>query len=246
MLELINKIVGRRFGRAPAKRKPARPHGRRRLGFEALEGRQLLTSVSGSIAAIEVNEGTQTDIFAIGDDHQVYMETTDGVGVWTAWKLTQPGTVDQIAVAHDGAGNLHLFAIRDDHQVWEEDQVNGVWSSWTLTRAGYAQDIAVQPTVVPGSALQVFIIGSDNQVYSESAIQGGGWSDWTLTRAGIAKQIGVSMDSIGVTHVFAIGADNQVWTEHSITGGGWSVWTLTQTGAVQEISTPTVTTSQGA
>ena len=246
MLDLINKFVGQRLGRTPAKRKPARLQNRRRLGFEALEDRCLLTgtTVSGAIAAIQVNQGTQTDIFAIGTDSQVYMETSNGVGGWNAWKLTQAGTVKEIAVAHDGAGNVHLFAIRDDNQVWEEDLVNGAWTGWTMTHAGYAQDIATQATVVPGTALQVFIIGSDQQVYSESANSGGGWSNWTLTHAGTAKQISAMMDSIGETHIFAIGTDNQVWTEHSVGVGAWSIWTLTQPGTVQEITTPTATTSQ--
>ncbi|HVU87988.1 MAG TPA: hypothetical protein VHD36_11765, partial [Pirellulales bacterium] len=245
MAEFFDKLVDRFFGRTPSRRKPARRPNRRKLRFETFEDRCMLSGTSGSIDAIQVNQGSQTDVFAIGNDHQVYLETSNGLGGWNAWTLTQAGTVKEIAVAHDGSGNLHVFAIRDDNQVWQEQQVNGAWTAWTLTQAGFAQDIATQPTVAPGGALTVFIIGSDNQVYDES-VTGGGWSNWTLTRAGTAKQISVMMDASGETHVFAIGMDNQVWTEHAIPGGGWSVWTLTQTGAVQEISTPTATTATAA
>ncbi|HEY4313095.1 MAG TPA: hypothetical protein VGN12_26820 [Pirellulales bacterium] len=246
MADFIGKIVGWRRGTAATKRKSTRPQRGRRLGFESLEDRRVLSGspVSGSIASIQTNQGTQTDVFAIGTDHQVYLETSNGLGGWNAWTLTQAGTVKEIAAAHDGAGNLHLFAIRDDNQVYQEVLQNGVWSAWSLTQAGYASDIAAQANVAPGSSLQLFIIGSDSQVYSESTTSSGSWSPLALTRAGTAKQISVMMDSVGETHVFAIGADNQVWTEHSITGGTWSVWTLTQTGIVQEISAPTATTAQ--
>jgi hypothetical protein len=242
MADLFGGFVARLFDSKSAQRKPTRRQPSRRLAFESFEERRMLSGTAGTIDAIQVNQGSQTDIFAIGNDHQVYLETSNGAGGWNPWNLTQAGTVKEIAVAHDGSGDLHVFAIRDDNQVWQEQQVNGVWTAWTLTHAGYAQDISAQANVAPGGALTVFSIGSDNQVYSES-LNGGNWSDWALTRAGTAKQISVMMDSTGETHVFAIGMDNQVWTEHAIQGGSWSVWTLTQPGVVQQISAPTATTS---
>ena len=91
----------------------------------------------------------------------------------------------------------------------------------------------------------MFIVGADNQVWSESSNATGGWDSWTLTQPGQVQQISVLMDSSGATHVFAIGMDSQVWYENSLGNGVWSGWSLTQTGAVQQIATPTVTTSQG-
>ena len=60
----------------------------------------MLSGTSGTIASIQVNQGSQTDVFAIGNDHQVYLETTNGTSGWNPWNLTQAGTVKEIAVAH--------------------------------------------------------------------------------------------------------------------------------------------------
>jgi hypothetical protein len=92
---------------------------------------------------------------------------------------------------------------------------------------------------VKGAPFHVFIVGADNQVYSESANASGGWNGWTLTQPGAVQQISVTMGGSGMSgteHVFAIGMDNQVWYENHLSNGSWSGWSLTQPGDVQQIS----------
>jgi hypothetical protein len=116
-----------------------------------------------------------------------------------------------------------------DHQVYDETyQGKGMWSSWALTQPGYVALISA-PTVSPGQgALQVYAIGADDQIWTETSANN--WHSWTRTQTSTAESLSVVDGANGVSSVFAIRDDLQVYVENS--GKPYSPWQLTSGGIV--------------
>jgi len=87
---------------------------------------------------------------------------------------------------------------------------------------GWSKDIEVAKNA--DGRLEVFAIGSDNQVYHIWQITpGGGWSGWAGIPGGIGyKEIDVGRNLDGQLEVFAVGVDNFVYT--SWQRDGWNGW----------------------
>jgi hypothetical protein len=151
--------------------------------------------------------------------------------------------------AFDVLGNLHVFAIRPDGQVYVETEIGvNQWSNWALVYPGQALQVVTPMTTTSTSlVLQVYILGTDHQAWTSTYnATTKGWNTWSLTASGKVEEISAMSNTLGNTLIFAIGTDGQVWYETStpspktLNGRGWSGWTLTYPGRALAITAPII------
>jgi hypothetical protein len=206
------------------------------LALQPVGGAWALTQ-KGNVQSIAATTqaGGLTHVFVIGQDGQVWTETSTPGGAWTPWQLTQSGKVLALSVVTDSLGQQHVFAIGLDNQVWSETSLSGGrWTPWQLTQPGRVLQLAA--TLDSAGQAHVFAIGLDSQVWTETVGSTGRWNPWTLTQPGQVCALSVVEGADGRPHVFVIGLDGQVWAEAAGPSGQWSPWTLTQPGRVQGLS----------
>ena len=103
--------------------------------------------------------------------------------------------------------------------------------------AGNAKSAAGESYLVFGGTFTQFVIGADNQVYSQTVgASGNASSSYRLTQAGAVKSIEVSYDAMGNAALFVIGGDDQVYRQRlDSSGNSTSPYTLVGAGAVKAI-----------
>jgi hypothetical protein len=113
--------------------------------------------------------------FYRGEDAAVYQRTFRN-GVWSA--QTSPGgrIVGAPSAGRVGA-SLVVGARGTDGILWLRTAVQGSWGPWRS--AGGV--LSAAPTVVGGAdgAIEVFVRGTDNLLWTKSLPPGGTWSRWT-------------------------------------------------------------------
>jgi hypothetical protein len=178
------------------------------------------------------------EVFAIGADDQVYVETFDDAsGQWNPWVLTQGGfTASAISAATDVNGNPEVVAVsQTDQKVYLEVYSSGSWSRWNLTQDGLTAT-AISAIPDKNGNTEVFAINSaDSQTYLESNVSGQ-WSSWSLTLAGQVTAISVITDQNGAMELYAILSDNNVSVSTSSSPGQWSNWMVTIPFAASSLS----------
>jgi hypothetical protein len=135
--------------------------------------------------------------------------------------LAQPGwgnlpggwDIRQIAVGHDLAGRLQVFAVGGDHAVWVNREVSinnpSAWTGWQ-SLGGWVSSIAVGEDV--WGRTQVFAVGSDTAVWvkTEMTVNDTKWWNWSRLGCSGILQIVPSHTWDGRTDVFVVNTDHSV------------------------------------
>ena len=149
-------------------------------GWNGLTGEQ----VNGRLAIARNLDG-RLEIFGVDSSSNVWhnWQTSPG-GSWNGWaeitgKQLKPG----IVVGQNNDGRLVLFGIasaspRDVWNIWQQGAPgNNFGGSWTdMGGSGIDPQLVVSSTV--DGRIQIFGIGSNQDVWSDWQPTGGGWNGW--------------------------------------------------------------------
>jgi len=136
-----------------------------------------------------------------------------------------------VAVANDD-GRLEVFVRGTDGALWRNSEVfaRGGWAGWnSLGRPMQGEAFRGDPAVARNDdgRLELFVRGSNDQLYSNTqATAGGNWSGW-IPQGGIlrsAPAVGVNAD--GRLEVFVRGTTGGLYHMWQLNAGGpaWSGW----------------------
>ncbi len=145
----------------------------------------------------------------------------DGPGVGLQL-LSPAGTILSISSVTDGAGNVDVYAVTSDHQLWEHTP-----TSWLYLSAGSFLQLSAA-TNLAGNAV-VFAVLTDNSLWENSSLfPGDHWG--LLSPSGTILSVSAVTDSAGRDDVYAVTSDSHLW-EHAPTG-----WTYLSGNSYQQIS----------
>jgi hypothetical protein len=171
----------------------------------------------------------------------MYKNTTGLSSSWSGWSLQggQPVTItSQIQVGTLPDGDMAIFGIGSDGNIYEDEKTGGVNSFWS----GFQEvsgSLASTPKFLSvgkleDGRLQLFATAANGYVYSNymTSTSATSWYGWGVpdssTQSGLFTgqvQIGYLPD--GATNLFVIGTDKYVYQDFKTDGttdGGWSGW----------------------
>ena len=74
---------------------------------------------------------------------------------------------------------------------------------------GQVRQVSTPMVLNSTGQLEIFILGTDGQVWSSFANGAGGWNPWQFTSVGVVQQISAMTDASGTVRVFAVGTDKR-------------------------------------
>jgi hypothetical protein len=159
------------------------------------------------------------DVFAIGSDHAVWMQSQAPSGGWGGWS-SLGGWAYSVALGVGPDGTLELFALGSDHAVWtRSQQADGSWGGWS-SLSGWSSSLAVGSDASGNPEL--FTIGSDHAVWTRTQSASGGWGGWS-SLGGWSSSLSAFGDAAGNLDLFAIGSDHAL-NYRSSSAGTWDNW----------------------
>lgn len=201
------------------------------------------------------NQDGRLEVFAVGGSEIFNIPQIVPDGGWRdSWRAKGRPSSDVAiklhAVGRNADGRQEIFAIGDDHALWQKWQVapNSGWSEWKGLGTP-ARDTSLTGTFTVGGnqdgRQEIFAVGSDGNVWQIwQTAPNGGWSDWgRLGRppAGIrqADRITVGMNRDGRQELFVMGGDDALWHIWQVAPGvGWSAWESLRQPRDHDLSEP--------
>ncbi len=188
----------------------------------------LGTQLTGPPEAL-VNSDGRLEVFARGAGNVIHHAyELFPAGAWSGW--TPLGSAafagDPVGI-RDGLGRLTVFARGFDgaaYVSWQAPVATG-WAPWTTLDGGIIGNLTVANNL--GDRLEVFIHGTDNQVWH--AYQQGGptgtWQRWFTLGNQVVGDPASTRGPQGRLHLFARGTDNALWHRYQDPpAAGWGQW----------------------
>jgi CubicO group peptidase (beta-lactamase class C family) len=198
------------------------------------------------VAAVDTAAGIQ--LYALGQNGNVYAAVIDPNGSWQGWNPVLNGTFTRgtpVTAVTDGAGTLHLFAVGQDGNVYTPVPQGGgeVWNS--IGSNAFTQTTPVTAVCDRQGAVHLFAVSEvinpfDNPVHSPAlpgnvdttVLTGGSQQEWNAVLNGTFTQgtpVSAVCDLAGAIHLSAVGQDGQAYTTFP-SGGSWQQWTAVPNG----------------
>jgi Papain family cysteine protease len=201
-------------------------------------------AVPGSAVAAVSRDPNKLDIFVAGTDGRTYTAAWDANvanGQWRGWwnildgYIPVGGTVT--AVSRD-PNKLDIFLVSNDGGIytaaWDANAANGQWQGWWRILDGSAvPGTAVAAVSRDPNKLDVFVIGTDNGIYTaawDANAANGQWQGWWKILDGVAAAgsgvAAVSRDPSKLD-IFVVGTDKALWTaawDANAASGSWQGW----------------------
>ncbi len=225
------------------------------------------SSLSGDIAsdtdlAIAMNNDGRLQVFVVGTNNQLYFKTqsTPNSDTWsTAWTSLGGGVKADTspAVARNSDGRLQVFVIGTNNQLYYKTQSapnSNTWSTaWTSLGGGIIADTSPAVTRNNDGRLQVFIVGTNNQLQYRAQTAAGS-STWSQTWTSLGGGLRANTDPIGIANndgrlqVFVVGTNNQLYykTQSAPNSNTWSTtWTSLGGGVKADTSAAVARNNDG-
>jgi hypothetical protein len=190
---------------------------------------------------VQQNQDGRLEVFALGLGGIFNIAQVAPNGAWRSNWLSKdrPSSNVEIkshVVGRNADGRQEIFAIGDDHALWQKWQVapNDGWSEWK-TLGTPVRDLPLTEQFTVGrnqdGRQEVFVTGSDGNVWQIwQTAPNGGWSDWRRLgkpsagiRRGDRMSVGRNLDRR--QELFLIGGDDSLWHIWQVApNGGWSEW----------------------
>jgi len=201
-------------------------------------------AVPGAPVGVVSRNPNQLDIFVAGNDGKAYTAAWNaGVanGQWQGWWNILTGAIPAggtiTAVSRD-PNQLDVFLVSTDGGIytaaWDANVANGQWRGWwRITNGVSTPGSAVAAVTRNPNQLDVFVIGTDNGIYTaawNAGVANGQWQGWWRILDGVAgPRSGVAAVSRDPNKldVFIIGTDGAVWTaawDANVASGQWQGW----------------------
>ena len=203
-----------------------------------LPGTAVFDHLTQHVAAVS-RAPNNIDLFVLGFDDHAWSTFWTGDHGWHPEPFPLPGgavfshQTQQIAALARAPGNLDLFVAGFDNRVWST-----FWSEATGWNGDWFQldgpDIFAHDTQrvaavsrTPGN-LDLFIIGTDDRVWTRFWTAASGWNDQWFPVPGLAvfdhrvQDVSAVSRAPGNLDLFVIGFDDRVWTTFFDVGSGWN------------------------
>lgn len=147
--------------------------------WQALGG--MLAPVAPAVA---VTANGALTVAVVGTDNAMWVRTRSAAGTWSSWRRVGGGVNADIALSTTADKSRLVAVVRGNTtqngyvSVGSADGAS--WTGWTNIGGTLASGPAV---TVRSSALEVFVVGTDNRVYRKTAANGvqvSGWTAWQL------------------------------------------------------------------
>jgi len=144
-------------------------------GWQALGG--LLDPVAPSVA---VTGSGVLMVGCVGTNHAFYINVRSPAGAWWGWHRIGGSVDSDVSLSRTADGSRVVAAVRGGPYAYVSvsNADGSQWSSWANLGGGLASGPAV---TVNGSALELFVVGTNNRLYRNTAsngIQATGWTGW--------------------------------------------------------------------
>lgn len=176
---------------------------------------------------VQRNQDGRLEVFAIGPGGifniwQVFPNAAWHDGWLGLGKPSSKVRITSHVVGRNADGRQEIFALGDDHALWQQWQVapNNGWSKWK-TRGTPTRKISLTDRLTVGrnqdGRQEVFVVGSDGNVWQIwQTAPNNGWSEWGKLGqppAGIrgADRITVGSNADGRQELFVMGGDDALW-----------------------------------
>jgi hypothetical protein len=172
-----------------------------------------------ALAAGQNLDGSQ-QVFAIGTDRGLWVQTRPAGGAWGGW-VGLGGVCSALAVTTNSRGFQDVFAIGTDGAVWARSETAlGQWTAWTSLGGSWT---AVTAGSNAGGTAQVFAVAANGSTWVATEGAPGQWTPWT-NLGGVGRAPVVTRNGRGLLDVFVIGSDNALWMRSGTAAGLWSGW----------------------
>ena len=182
--------------------------------------------------AIGANADGRPQVFAVGNDQQIYTQWQRTDGRWSGWLAMGGRVAGAIAVGSNADGRLQVFAVGVDGTLRTSWQVarNGTWSSVTSMGGHWSATAGIGLTMNRDGRMQASVLGDDGIWTTSQVAANSTWGGYTAIGGDLASFASLSMtaNQDGRLEVFGLDAGGSVWHSWQLVGGGWSA--LTQLG----------------
>lgn len=190
---------------------------------------------------VQCNQDGRLEVFAIGLGGIFNIWQVFPNGAWhDGWlglgKPSSKVSIRSHVVGRNADGRQEIFAVGDDHALWQQWQVapNNGWSEWK-TLGTPARKISLTDRLTVGTnqdgRQEVFAVGGDGNVWQIwQTAPNNGWSHWGKLGeppAGIrdADRITVGRNQDGRQELFVMGGDDALWhVWQEAPNVGWTGW----------------------
>jgi len=195
------------------------------------------------VAAVS-RDPNKLDIFVAGTDGRTYTAAWDANaanGQWRGWWNILDGYIPvggTVTAASRDPNKLDIFLVSNDGGIytaaWDANAANGQWQGWWRILDGVgAPGAAVAAVSRDPNKLDVFVIGTDNGIYTaawDANAANGQWQGWWKILDGVPAAgsglAAVSRDP-NKLDVFVVGTDSALWTaawDANVANGNWQGW----------------------
>ena len=186
------------------------------------------TSLGGGIKAdtspaVAMNNDGRLQVFVVGTNNQLYCKTqsSPNSNIWSSsWTSLGGGlraNTDPIGIANND-GRLQVFVVGTNNQLYYKTQSSpnsNTWSSaWTSLGGGIKADTSPAVAMNNDGRLQVFAVGTNNQLQYRAQTAAGGSSTWSSAWTSLGGGLRANTDPIGIANndgrlqVFVVGTNN--------------------------------------
>jgi hypothetical protein len=112
----------------------------------------------------------------------MYVKTRSAGGTWSGWRLLGGSVNSDVALSATADGRRVVAVVRSSESAYYSVlNADGTgWTGWLSLGGGLASGPAV---TVNGSAVEVFVMGTNGRVYRRTAADGTAVTAWTGWRA---------------------------------------------------------------
>ncbi|WP_212005607.1 M57 family metalloprotease [Chitinophaga sp. HK235] len=186
-----------------------------------------------SAKVVPASGGNLINIYAIGATNNVIHKWYSEAFGWSTWQ-DLGGNIAQVPVASAKDQNsIDLFTVGTDNKLyyrwWDRSVWNGNTGGW-LPWSDFGGAFASQPATLSRDAqtVDVFAIGTDNNLYQKWSSTSQGWAAWRNFGGNLKYSPTAVSKDVGTIDVFATGQDNALyhkwWDINQAANEGWSAW----------------------
>jgi hypothetical protein len=176
---------------------------------------------AGTAVASGRNADGSQQLFTIGTDHALWVQTRTVGGSWGGW-VGLGGLCTSLSVTTNSHGLQDVFVIGTDGGVWTRSETAlGQWTPWTGLGGSWT---SLTTGTNANSSEQMFAVAATGALWVRAESAAGLWGTW-VNLGGTGRSPVVTRNSHGLLDVFIIGTDSGLWTRSQVAAGQWTSWT---------------------
>jgi serine/threonine-protein kinase len=172
--------------------------------------------------------GSDTYVFARGEDKNVWYVVYDGSGYGRWHKLTGIHVQDDPAVVAARPGRIDLFALGTDHLLYRRTLAGGAWNSWSQVDERTHFDAA--PAAASSAPGRIDLVGRVGGDLVTASLVGSRWNAWAVvpTAGRITAAPALVSRAPGALDAFVVRKADGAVLQLPYSGGAWRPSTVVE------------------